>query len=520
MSFFEKLLNTGFKQESGQFFTPVPLTRFIINSLPIKEIIQQKLDDEDPDFLPFIIDYAMGTGHFLTEAMDEVQEIIKRGGLSTEDKESEKLLVSYRSENEHFKWAAKYIYGIERDYRLVKTAKVACFLHGDGLANVIHGNGLDSFESSSDYRGKLKGKDKDNPVFDILIANPPYSVASFKNTLPEGGKSFTLYDSLTDQSSEIECLFVERTKQLVKTGGYAAIILPSSILNNGGIYAKARKILLKHFKIYAISEFGSNTFMATGTNTVVLFMKRRDDNLYRDIAKIVSDFLGNYKDVTCNRLENAFFYYAQSVYGLNLEDYVSLLEGNEIKHDIFKDYEKANKSSSLKDFIQDKEREKLIFYILNTHVKTLVIKSGEKKIEKKFLGYEFSNRRRSEGITIYKDENGNPINKLYNVNDPHDTERVSHYIYENGLEKLSSDIPSSLKNHLSYTKLNDLVNFDMVECEKTILLSVKKKSELKKSKYDLVKLGNIIDVKIGGTPTRKNQSYYRNGSIYGFQYLN
>ena len=40
--FFELLLNTSMKQESGQFFTPVPITRFIISSLPIKEFIARK----------------------------------------------------------------------------------------------------------------------------------------------------------------------------------------------------------------------------------------------------------------------------------------------------------------------------------------------------------------------------------------------------------------------------------------------------------------------------------------------
>jgi type I restriction enzyme M protein len=44
-----------------------------------------------------------------------------------------------------FEWAFNYIYGIEKDYRLVKTAKVSCYLHGDGLAKVIHGDGIGNF---------------------------------------------------------------------------------------------------------------------------------------------------------------------------------------------------------------------------------------------------------------------------------------------------------------------------------------------------------------------------------------
>ena len=41
--------------------------------------------------------------------------------------------------DDHFKWAINYIYGIEKDYRLVKVGKVGCYLHGDGLAlSLIH----------------------------------------------------------------------------------------------------------------------------------------------------------------------------------------------------------------------------------------------------------------------------------------------------------------------------------------------------------------------------------------------
>jgi len=65
--FFELLLNTGFKQESGQFFTPVPLVRFILNGLPIDKIIADKIDDKQDQFLPKVIDFACGSGHFLTE---------------------------------------------------------------------------------------------------------------------------------------------------------------------------------------------------------------------------------------------------------------------------------------------------------------------------------------------------------------------------------------------------------------------------------------------------------------------
>ncbi len=76
--FFERLLNIGIKQEAGQFFTPMPIARFIVNSIPLEKIIEKKISDKEKDFMPHIIDYACGSGHFLTEVMDRLQNIIDK----------------------------------------------------------------------------------------------------------------------------------------------------------------------------------------------------------------------------------------------------------------------------------------------------------------------------------------------------------------------------------------------------------------------------------------------------------
>ena len=74
--FFEKLLNMGVKQEAGQYFTPIPIAEFILRSLPIKSMIDEKISHKDEMFLPYVIDYSCGSGHFLTEAMGRIQYYI------------------------------------------------------------------------------------------------------------------------------------------------------------------------------------------------------------------------------------------------------------------------------------------------------------------------------------------------------------------------------------------------------------------------------------------------------------
>ena len=267
------------KQEAGQFFTPVHITRFIISSLPLAELVQSRVNSRQSEPLPTVIDYACGSGHFLTEYMAQMQEIIdQKIDLSRTSPMIRNLFQSWQGYIK-FAWAKDSVYGIDLDNRLVKTTKVSAFFNGDGEANIVWANGLDSFTKSRAFRGKLLGaQGQDNGKFDILISNPPYSVDAFKSTIEYGQESFELYSSLTDNSSEIECLFIERMKQLLKIGGWAAVILPSSILSNSGIYAKARALLLKYFKIKAIVELSTNTFMKTNTSTVILFLERRKES--------------------------------------------------------------------------------------------------------------------------------------------------------------------------------------------------------------------------------------------------
>lgn len=506
--FFELLLTTGLKQESGQFFTPVPIAQFIIKSLPINDFVESKLRAGEKDaLLPFVIDYAAGSGHFITESMNEIQRLLKGKNINDYRGEAKKLLKT--AEIAPFDWALQYVYGIEKDYRLVKVGKVGCYLHGDGLANVIHSDGLAKF-GYLEYKEKLKVKDtyfpKENKQFDILVSNPPYSVSAFKNAAREyyGSDDFELYNSLTDNSSEIECLFVERSKQLLKDGGVAGIILPSSILSNTGIYTKAREIILQHFEIVAIAELGSNTFMATGTNTVVLFLRRRNNYESIHLKDFVSRFFFSLKEVNSKYVENPVTKYINHVWGnITFADYVTLLQkkpNQEIQnHEIYQEYRKkikAKNDAEFWDIALKLEEEKLYYFILAYPQKVVLVKSGEREAEKRFLGYEFSNRRGNEGIhPIQRGKTIDECTKLFdsdNFTNPKKT-KASTYIYEAFNGNYNFPIDDSMKDNVFRTDLVDMLTFDRIDFEKTISLAVKKKVKIE-SKWEIVRLGNVCDL--------------------------
>lgn len=234
-------MNKGFKQNEGQFFTPMPVTRFIWDSLPVDRMVKS----DRGNVYPKVIDYACGAGHFLTEAIEAINYFAQSDGNNA--------------------WARDHIYGIEKDYRLARVAKISLFMNGAGEGNIIFGDGLEN----------VPDKGIENGTFDILVANPPYAVKDFKQHLQLKNNSFTLLDRIGMNGGEIETLFVERIAQLLKPQGVAAVILPSSILSNDSAsYTGAREQLLQNFYIRGIAAFGSKTFGATGTNTVVMFLEK------------------------------------------------------------------------------------------------------------------------------------------------------------------------------------------------------------------------------------------------------
>jgi len=400
---------------------------------------------------------------------------------------------------------------------------------------------LDSFEKSKSYIGLLKENTPKKPQFSVVVSNPPYSVSDCKDDLEYIGSQndFELYRSLTGKSKEIECLFVERTKQLLKEDGVAGIILPSSILSNEGIYTKTREIILQYFDIVAITQLGGNTFMATNTNTVVLFLRRKNDSQIMQLKETVETVFDNLKDCTVNGIENAVSLYLKYVWdGVSLSDYKSFIQKkpNEKikKHGLYKEY--RPKEYTLEDFtngdtsaiaieyaekqlkkindafwirINSLEKEKLFYFVLTYKQKVVLIKTGEKDEEKRFLGYEFSNRRGSEGIhPIQRGKTIDECTKLFDDDRFDNEEKASTYIYKAFSGDYKIPIHESLKNNISHVCLVDMLTFDRAEFAKNISTAVKKKVKIE-SKWEVVKIGQIATAQYGFTDKATNEGTVR-----------
>lgn len=542
---FEGFLTKGVKQSEGQFFTPMPIVRFIVTSLPLEQLIKDSQD------VPYAIDYACGAGHFLTEYADRIKEFVKqyRPDLSLHD---------YYSR----------IMGIEKEYRLSKVSKVSAFMYGHDETQIVYSDALKSHPNVEE------GK------YSVLIANPPYSVSGFLDTLSEQDrKKYKLFNSNINlaKNNAIETFFIERAAQLMKAGGVAGIILPVSVLSKGGIYAKAREIILENFHIVSLVELGSGTFGKTGTNTVVMFLRRKETNTPD------ADHYASRVECWFNLSENGNEVYQDTELmekycehlGYAVEDYQEFLKGNMtetfINSEVVQAYHNSFFGSSrnaMKDvceeaknirtryvaktktatfralsaeekkkeadkafyaFVKAIEREKMYFFMLavQTENPVLLVKSPlPKKNEsnekiKKFLGYEWINRKGHEGIHYLNvgaapsdedcdDENEteddtmqeisgiNAINTcLFNPVDYNDINKINYLIRQN-FQGRELNIPSSLDTFVNTSMLTDLVDFRTTSFNKCLRTTGNVNVEYN-SKYPSIKLNDMcLEITAGG----------------------
>lgn len=407
---FEGLLSRNVHQTEGQFFTPLPIVNFILKSLP------QFANNNNLK----VLDFACGAGHFLTE------------------------FIKY--------YPKAKVFGIEKSQPLSQVAKIGSIINGAKESYVVF---QDSLSIMNTKEVRYSGFDKDS--FDCIIANPPYSVKGFLNTLTNNDRD--QYDLMkfveeraVSTNGSIECFFVERAKQFLKQNGLMGIVLPSSILTNGGLYKNVRELIFENFNILAIVNLGSRTFGSTGTNTIILFAQKVKKN-----SKGLLDAFIDKNDYTAYLNYQTIDSYIE-MQGYDKDDYYSFmqdsylsdnLENNEIfveykkrfrpkavsktiQKNLFKDsslfnpsikanseeyrdlfskflcskeYREFEKEEFLKQFVsyaQGIEYDKLNTYIQIGNNKVLILQSPSEKAGKadaiKFLGYDWTNRKGYEGI--------------------------------------------------------------------------------------------------------------------------
>jgi len=242
---FEKFLGKVFRGELGQFFTPRQVIDFMVKFI-------------DPRWDHLLIDPACGSGGFLLYSIQHVTDkVIQR-------------FVGDRSSIERIVWdfSHKNVFGIEINRRIARIAMMDMVIHDDGHTNIECNNALLDYADFDPRRDIRAGK------YDIVLTNPPFGAREEQSTILN---RFDLGRGKAAQRAEL--LYIERSLELLRSGGKMGIVLPDGILNNVND-RNVRTFINQKALVLGVVSLPAHTFapFGSGMQTSLLFLQRRDQN--------------------------------------------------------------------------------------------------------------------------------------------------------------------------------------------------------------------------------------------------
>ncbi len=310
---FEAFMGSFFRGDFGQYFTPRPIVKFIVDILPIT--------NKDK-----VLDTSCGSGGFLLHALDKVRkQADERAKAGYYDLNTPK---GYKAHHDFWHDFAEFkLFGIEINEQISRTAKMNMIIHDDGHTNVISSDGLlpiSRKNTDDDYTGEtIQDKTKNlgfkEESFKFVITNPPFG-SSVKQTekayLHQYNLGIKNTDWLNPKSKEskrpnqsTEVLFIEQDYKFLEENGYLAIVIPDGILTSASLQY-VRDQIEEDFRLIAVVSLPQTAFTANGAgvkSSVMVLRKhtKKMSSKIRDLkqstrekAKKDKGFVSEYNRVT------------------------------------------------------------------------------------------------------------------------------------------------------------------------------------------------------------------------------
>jgi len=214
--------------DSGEFYTPRPVIRFIV------EVLSPKLGE-------VVLDPACGTGGFLVEAYKHLEQ-------QCLTVESRKVLQK------------SSIIGGEAKPLPYLLCQMNLLLHGMEYPNVLYGNSLAVRLSEIGDRDRV----------DIIMTNPPFGGEEERTVLT----NFPA-DRQTAETALLFLQLIMRKLRRSPTPGRAAVVVPNGTLFGDGVCARIKEELLTEFNLHTIVRLPNGVFSPyTSIPTNLLFFDR------------------------------------------------------------------------------------------------------------------------------------------------------------------------------------------------------------------------------------------------------
>jgi len=212
-------------KSKGQFYTPAEVSRVMAQVLQIPADTPKSSTVYDP---------TCGSGSLLIKVADAAPN-----GLTI-----------YGQENDNATWA---------------LARMNMILHGNETHDLRQGNTLATPKFT--YNGNLQ-------TFDYLVANPPFSVKTWRNGFDFSFGRFDGFDTPPDKNGDYA--FLLHMVKSLRPRGKGVLVLPHGVLFRGNSETRIRTELIKRGYIKAIIGLPANLFYGTGIPACLIVVDKKD----------------------------------------------------------------------------------------------------------------------------------------------------------------------------------------------------------------------------------------------------
>ncbi len=275
-------------KKGGEFYTPREVERIIIG------IVKPHQKDH-------VYDPTVGSGGFLLEAYNYLK-----------DKSNDQVARTL------------YFYGQEINISTFAIAKINMFLHGLDSADIRRGDTLANPQFLNNL-GNLQ-------TFDIVVANPPYSIKDWEFELFKNDKYGRTQEYELPPQKNADYAFMLHILKSLNVNGRAGIVLPHGVLFRGGSEGRIREQIIKNDLLEAVIGLPPKLFYGTGIPAAILIFNRNKPENKKGKVLIINaerDFLEGKNQNTLRkqdieRIINAYDQYK------DIEKYARVVDGKEI----------------------------------------------------------------------------------------------------------------------------------------------------------------------------------------------
>jgi type I restriction-modification system DNA methylase subunit len=270
------------RKSQGIYYTPAFVTKYIV-----QQTVEKYLDENgyNPSKPPRVLDMACGSGSFLIEAFDVIDDFVaKQRG------QAQKGEVDFYDRARQLEVLQNCIFGVDKDKQAVEVARLNLLLRGlhsreklPMLENLVNGDSLMGDTYPTFFPQVIK-----DGGFDIIVGNPPYVRqetlgAEFKDFAKKNFETFSA-------SADLYTYFIEQAHKLLKPNGLFGMIVSNKWMRSN--YGKALRDFLTHESaITEIIDFGElPVFESAATFPVIIITRKAKTDkhkfLYAQIKRL------------------------------------------------------------------------------------------------------------------------------------------------------------------------------------------------------------------------------------------